>query len=88
MAADDIHECSRVKPWKTMLNIKNNIKTLIADIYECQKKIMINRRFIRELEALGHSNDTSRLKYEITLLQKRISAFQDELKLKFKDPEF
>ena len=71
-----------------MLNLKKNIKILISDIYECQKKIMINRRFIRELDTLGYSNKTSRLKYEITLLQRRITASQDELKLKFKDPDF
>ena len=71
-----------------MLNLKNNIKNLISDIYECQKKIMVNRRFIRELDTLGYSNKTSRLKYEITLLQRKITAFQDELKLKFTDPDF
>lgn len=71
-----------------MLKIKNNIKNLISEIYECQKKIMINRRFIRELEAFGHSGNTSRLKYEITLLEKKIATFQDELKLKFTDPDF
>jgi len=71
-----------------MLNLKENIKTLIADIYECQKKIMVNRRFIRELEILGYSNNTSRLKYEITLLQREIALFQDELKIKYTDPDF
>lgn len=71
-----------------MLNLKENIKTLIADIYKCQKKIMVNRRFIRELEILGYSNNTSRLKYEITLLQRKIALFQDELKIKYTDPDF
>ena len=71
-----------------MLNLKENIKTLIAGIYECQKKIMVNRRFIRELETLGYSNNTSRLKYEIILLQRKIALFQDELKMKYTDPEF
>ena len=71
-----------------MLNLKENIKTLIAGIYECQKRIMVNRRFIRELETLGYSNNTSRLKYEIILLQRKIALFQDELKMKYTDPEF
>lgn len=77
-----------IKTKNAMLNLKNNIKNLISDIYECQKKIMVNRRFIRELDTLGYSNKTSRLKYEITLLQRRITASQDELKLKFKVPDF
>ena len=43
-----------------MLDVKYNIKSLISSIYECQKKIIINRRFIRELESEGH--DTNKLK--------------------------
>lgn len=71
-----------------MPNIKNNIKNLISDIYECQKQILINRRFIRELETYGNSNSTLRLKYEIVILQKKIIAFQDELKLRFNESDY
>ena len=71
-----------------MPNAKNNIKNLISGIYECQKQILINRRFIRELETHGNSNNTSRLKYEIVILQKKIIAFQDELKLRFNESDY
>jgi len=60
-----------------MLDVKYNIKSLISSIYECQKKIIINRRFIRELESEG--NDAAKLRNEITDLERRISEFQKEL---------
>ncbi len=64
-----------------MLDVKYNIKSLISNIYECQKKIIINRRFIRELEAEG--NDISKLKNEIEDLERKIIEYQKELKLKY-----
>jgi hypothetical protein len=64
-----------------MLDVKYNIKSLISSIYECQKKIIINRRFIRELESEGH--DTTRLRNEIDDLEKRISEFQKELRKRY-----
>jgi hypothetical protein len=64
-----------------MLDVKYNIKSLISSIYECQKKIIINRRFIRELESEGH--DTVRLRNEIDDLEKRISEFQKELRKRY-----
>jgi hypothetical protein len=64
-----------------MLDVKYNIKGLISSIYECQKKIIINRRFIRELEAEGH--DYSQLEKENDELEKRIIEFQKELKKKY-----
>jgi hypothetical protein len=64
-----------------MLDVKYNIKSLISSIYECQKKIIINRRFIRELEAEG--NDTNKLRGEITDLEKKISEFQKELRKRY-----
>jgi len=64
-----------------MLDVKYNIKSLISSIYECQKKIIINRRFIRELESEG--NDASKLRNEITDLEKRISEFQKELSKRY-----
>jgi hypothetical protein len=64
-----------------MLDVKYNIKSLISSIYECQKKIIINRRFIRELESEG--NDTLKLKKEIDTLEKRINDFQGELKRRY-----
>ena len=64
-----------------MLDVKYNIKSLISSIYECQKKIIINRRFIRELESEG--NDTSKLKNEIDDLERKISEFQKELRKRY-----
>jgi peptidoglycan hydrolase CwlO-like protein len=64
-----------------MLDVKYNIKSLISSIYECQKKIIINRRFIRELESEGH--DTGKLKSEIDELEKRIGEFQKELRKRY-----
>jgi peptidoglycan hydrolase CwlO-like protein len=64
-----------------MLDVKYNIKSLISSIYECQKKIIINRRFIRELESEGH--DTTKLKSEIDDLEKRIGEFQRELRKRY-----
>jgi hypothetical protein len=64
-----------------MLDVKYNIKSLISSIYECQKKIIINRRFIRELESEGH--DTFKLKNEIDDLEKRIGEFQIELRKRY-----
>jgi peptidoglycan hydrolase CwlO-like protein len=64
-----------------MLDVKYNIKSLISSIYECQKKIIINRRFIRELESEG--SDTSKLKNEINDLEKRIGEFQKELRKRY-----
>ncbi|MBN1158804.1 MAG: hypothetical protein JXA61_05440 [Bacteroidales bacterium] len=64
-----------------MLDVKYNIKSLISSIYECQKKIIINRRFIRELELEG--NDTGKLRNEIKELENKISDFQKELRKRY-----
>ena len=64
-----------------MLDVKYNIKGLISSIYECQKKIIINRRLIRELETEGHEYE--QLEKENDELEKRIIEFQKELKKKY-----
>jgi len=64
-----------------MLDVKYNIKSLISSIYECQKKIIINRRFIRELESEGI--DTVKLRNEITDLERRIGDYQKELRKRY-----
>ena len=64
-----------------MLEVKYNIKSLISSIYECQKKIIINRRFIRELEAEGQSS--AHLEQENLELEGQISDFQRELRKKY-----
>jgi hypothetical protein len=64
-----------------MLDVKYNIKSLISGIYECQKKIIINRRFIRDLESEGA--DTSMLRNEIMDLEHRIMDYQKELRNKY-----
>lgn len=66
---------------KTMLDVKYNIKGLVSSIYECQKKIILNRRFIREMESEG--KDTQPLEMENMKLEDRISEFQKELKKKY-----
>lgn len=64
-----------------MLDVKYNIKSLISSIYECQKKIIINRRFIRELESEG--SDTSSLRNEIRDLERKICDYQQELSKRY-----
>ena len=64
-----------------MLDVKYNIKNLISGIYECQKKIIINRRFMRELETEG--SDISKLRSEIKDLERKINEYQRELKRKY-----
>ena len=64
-----------------MLDVKYTIKSLISNIYECQKKIIINKRFIRELEIEG--SDTAKLRNEILELERRISDYQKELRKKY-----
>ncbi|MBN1950412.1 MAG: hypothetical protein JW801_04360 [Bacteroidales bacterium] len=64
-----------------MLEVKYNIKSLISSIYECQKKIIINRRFIRELESEGLS--TAHLHKENSDLESKIVLFQKELRKKY-----
>jgi len=64
-----------------MLDVKYNIKGLVSSIYECQKKIILNRRFIRELEAEGR--DYKNLMEENALLEQRIRDYQKELKRKY-----
>jgi len=64
-----------------MLDVKYNIKGLVSSIYECQKKIILNRRFIREMEAEGQ--DTALLNQENRKLENQILEFQKELKRKY-----
>ena len=64
-----------------MLDVKYSIKSLISNIYECQKKIIINKRFIRELESEG--SDTNKLRNEILELENKISEYQGELRRKY-----
>ena len=67
-----------------MIDIKDSIKSLISRIYECQKEIMMNRRFIRDLVLEGNGNNTSGLQNEIKGLQWKIMEFQKELSERFK----
>jgi hypothetical protein len=64
-----------------MLDVKYNIKGLVSGIYECQKKIILNRRFMREMEAEGQ--DTTLLENENRKLEDKIVEFQMELKKKY-----
>jgi hypothetical protein len=66
-----------------MLNVKENVKRLISEIYECQKKIMINRRYIQDLLSEGNRNAVSLLQDEINHLQEKIQQFQMELNERF-----
>lgn len=64
-----------------MIEVKNNISNLVTNIYECQKKIIINKRFIRELENEG--SDSAKLRNEVKQLEKRIEDYQRELRRKY-----
>ncbi|QQS50107.1 MAG: hypothetical protein IPM71_10935 [Bacteroidota bacterium] len=64
-----------------MLDIKYNIKGLVSSIYECQKRIILNRRFMRELEI--ESQSTTHLEEENKLLEEKIREYQRELKKKY-----
>lgn len=64
-----------------MLEVKYNIKGLVSSIYECQKKIIINRRFIRELESEGQS--VAHLERENRELEGQILQFQKDLRSKY-----
>ncbi|MCG8697975.1 MAG: hypothetical protein MI922_07970 [Bacteroidales bacterium] len=64
-----------------MYDVKYNIKGLISSIYECQKKIIINRRFIREMESEGQ--DATSLRNENNNLELKISGYQKELRKKY-----
>lgn len=66
-----------------MLNVKENVRRLISNIYECQKKILINRRFIGDLLSEGNRNAVSALQDEIKRLQEKIREFQMELNERF-----
>jgi hypothetical protein len=66
-----------------MLNVKENVRRLISNIYECQKKILINRRFIGDLLSEGNRNAVSVLQDEIKRLQEKIQEFQMELSERF-----
>ena len=66
-----------------MLNVKENVKRLISNIYECQKKILINRRYIQDLISEGNRNAVSLLQDEIMRLQEKIHEFQMELNERF-----
>ena len=55
-----------------MINVKNNIKKVISDIYECQKQILINRRLTRELELNVNTNNAIRLNHELNILKRKI----------------
>jgi len=61
-----------------MNNSQYDIKNLITHIYECQKKIILNKRFIKELDMLGEN--TSNLDREIRELEKKISVYKGELR--------
>jgi len=66
-----------------MLNVKENVRRLISNIYECQKKILINRRFIGDLLSEGNRNAVAALQDEIKRLQEKIREFQMELGERF-----
>ncbi len=65
-----------------MLDVKYTIKGLVSSIYECQKKIILNRRFIRELEDDGR--DVAHLVEENKVLEAKIRDYQADLKKKYK----
>lgn len=66
-----------------MLYIKPDIKTIIANIYECQKKILFNRKVLRETDFDGAADDVKRLIDEIALLEKKLHEMQEDLRKRY-----
>lgn len=66
-----------------MLNIKPDIKTMIANIYECQKKILYNRRILREANFDGATDDIKRLIDEIASMEKKLHEMQEDLRKRY-----
>jgi hypothetical protein len=60
-----------------MIEVKNNIRELITSIYECQKRMMINKRFLLEIENNGGSS--LRLRSENNDLEKKIEDYKKKL---------
>lgn len=61
--------------------MNDSVKELIRSIYECQKRIIITRRLIRDMEAEGM--DTEKQREEILGWEKEISKFQKILRKKY-----
>jgi hypothetical protein len=53
-----------------MYDVKSNTENLVSKIYEYQKHIVLSKRFIRELGAVG--TDTKNLEEEINELERKI----------------
>jgi len=66
-----------------MLDVKESVDRLIRNIYECQKQIIMNRRFIREL--LSEEEDASKLQNENKDLEDKIIQLQKELRERFEN---
>ena len=66
-----------------MLNIKPDIKSIIASIYECQKKLLYNRRILQEIDFEGSAEDVNKLIEEISLLEEKLQDMQKELRKRY-----
>ena len=66
-----------------MLNVKSSVKRLISSIYECQKRIMINRRFMQDLINEGNEKNIPVLQHEIECLKDKIVEYQKELRARY-----
>lgn len=64
-----------------MTEVKSNVSKLVSLIYEYQKKIILNKKFIRELAIDGI--DLVRLRDEIFMFERKIAEFQNELRMKY-----
>jgi len=53
------------------------IKELISDIYECQKRIMINKRFL--LEIRNNGGDSIKLQQENIKIENQINEYKKKL---------
>ncbi|MBN2480122.1 MAG: hypothetical protein JXB19_00140 [Bacteroidales bacterium] len=61
-----------------MLNVKENLKSLITGIYELQKRINFNNHSIQQHET--DSNESSRLQNENSGLKRKILELQKKLR--------
>lgn len=70
----------------SIYTVTTSIKNMILGAYECQKKIIINRRIICELDLEG--KDTSKFKNENMCLQEKLKDYQCKLRKKYQSSSY
>lgn len=68
-----------------MIDAKSDIKKLISNLYERQKRIILSRRFIKDYLQDGNMCEVQKLQADITRLEILIREFQQQLAEKYHD---